>query len=74
MTEKNDPRAPQSAPQAPAKSAPAAPDPLVKMKHESDTHDYTLTIGEHTYSVKAGEVSVPLSDVAGAELSGFRRV
>lgn len=51
-----------------------APDPLVKVRHETDRHDFTLSLGEQSFAVVAGETEVPLSLLDAAELAGFRRV
>jgi hypothetical protein len=54
--------------------AEAAPDTLVLMRHETDTHDFVLGIGEETFTVTSGEVQIPLRLVEAAETAGFRRV
>ena len=56
------------------KASKAAPDVMVTMRHEGDTHDWTVTIGEESFAVVKGEAQIPLRLLEGAELAGFRRV
>jgi hypothetical protein len=56
-----------------AKQTPAEVEaPLVQMRHERETKDTTLTIGETVYEVKAGRVAVRHEHLDAARQAGYQ--